>query len=135
MLRGFAERGGTVLISSHVLAEIAQTVDQVVIIAGGRFVAQQSLDELTASTASVRIRTPQRDLLMAHLQAAGLTAQPLHGDELLVTATAEEVGRLAASHGIVVLEMADEAPSLEDVFLDLTHRPGTGDSRDRTTAR
>jgi len=136
-LRAFAARGGTVLISSHVLAEIAQTVDHVVVIDGGRLVADRSLDELTsAATASVRVRTPQRDVFVAHLRGEGLAVQPLTADQLVVTgATSEEVGRLAAAHCIVLSEMTGASPSLEDVFLRLTDRPTTGEPRDHSTAR
>src|SRR3954471_13466359 len=72
VLREFAENGGTVLVSSHVLAEMVQTVDHVVIIARGRFVAERSLDELTSqSVATVRVRTQQPAVLQAAAEAAG----------------------------------------------------------------
>jgi len=136
-LRSFAAAGGTVLISSHVLAELSQIVDRVVIIAAGRLVAERSLDELTtAAIPAVRVRTPHRDAFLSHLRTEGFSVEPVLADQLLVTAaTTAEVGRLAAAHSVVVLEMTDESPSLEDVFLGLTTPPTTGEPRDHSTAR
>jgi ABC-2 type transport system ATP-binding protein len=122
MLRQFADNGGTVLISSHVLAEMAQTVDHVVIIARGRFVTERSLEELTsASLAMVRARTPQPDILEAAAEAAGFRAQRSGPEQLLFSAaTAQDVGSLAARSGVVITELTEQNPSLEEVFLDLT---------------
>jgi ABC-2 type transport system ATP-binding protein len=123
VLKEFADNGGTVLVSSHVLAEMARTVDHVVIIAQGRFVAERSLDELTSqSVATVRVRTHQPWVLQAAAEAAGFPAQPSGPDQLLISAaTAEDIGRLAARNGIVIGELTEQSPSLEDVFLALTN--------------
>ena len=75
-LRTFADDGGTVLVSSHLLAEVAQTVDDVVIIARGRLVTQSPLAELTRrSRTAVRVRTPQPDELRSTLAARGIAAE------------------------------------------------------------
>ena len=121
-LRAFADRGGTVLVSSHVLAEVAQTVDDVVIIAGGRLVSQSSLAELAGrSRTGVRVRTPQADVLRTALAAQGITAQLVGADTVVaLDSTAEAVGLAAAGAGAVVYELTQEQLDLEQIFLDLT---------------
>jgi ABC-2 type transport system ATP-binding protein len=129
-LRGFmrhlADQGRTVLVSSHVLAEVAQTVDQVVIVARGRLVTQSTLADLTGRTDQlVRVRTPQADALAPLLAAQGVQATPDGADQLVATGTTTEaVGRAAAAAGIVIYEMGAERSNLEDVFLQLTSKQG-----------
>jgi ABC-2 type transport system ATP-binding protein len=122
MLRGLASEGRTVLVSSHILAEVAQTVDSVVILGHGRLVAHSSLAELTSAARGViRVRTPNADELRDALVARGARAQLIGPDQLEVTgATGEEVGTLAAARGIPIFETATEAADLEDIFLRLT---------------
>lgn len=121
-LRAFAAEGKTVFVSSHVLAEVAQTVDRVVIINKGRLVTDSPLEELTARVAgAVHVRTPQRAELEGVLHAAGLQTTALNGNELLVAgAQAAKVGELAAGAGVTLHELVQESTSLEEVFLDLT---------------
>jgi ABC-2 type transport system ATP-binding protein len=121
-LRAFAAEGKTVFVSSHVLAEVAQTVDRVLIINRGKLVTESPLDELTARVAgAVHVRTPQREQLEQILHAAGLQTTALDRGELLVAgASSAKVGELAAGGGIVLHELAQEAGTLEEVFLDLT---------------
>jgi ABC-2 type transport system ATP-binding protein len=121
-LRDFARAGRTVLVSSHVLAEMAQTVDRVVIIDKGRLVTIAGLDELTARMAgAVRIRAPRAHALVPLLESAGFEATLLDGDELLVSgATAAQVGELAVGAGIALHELVEESATLEKVFLELT---------------
>jgi len=125
-LRQLADQGRTVLVSSHVLAEVAQTVDQVVIIAGGRLVTQSTLASLTARTdQQVRVRTPQAEALRSLLAAQGIQADPDGLDQLIaVGTTTEAVGTAAAAAGIVLYEMIAERSNLEDVFLQLTSQQG-----------
>jgi ABC-2 type transport system ATP-binding protein len=126
LLRQLADQGRTVLVSSHVLAEVAQTVDQVVIIAAGRLVTQSTLAALTARTDQlVRVRTPQAETLRSLLAAQGIQANPDGADQLLaVGTTTETVGTAAAGAGIVIYEMGAERSNLEDVFLQLTTQQG-----------
>jgi ABC-2 type transport system ATP-binding protein len=126
LLRQLADQGRTVLVSSHVLAEVAQTVDQVVIIARGRLVTQSSLAALTARTDQlVRVRTPQAATLRPLLAAQGIQADPDGADQLIATGTTTEaVGQTAAAAGIVIYEMSAERSNLEDVFLQLTTQQG-----------
>jgi ABC-2 type transport system ATP-binding protein len=121
-LRGFADDGGTVLVSSHLLAEVAQTVDEVVIIANGRLVTQSSLADLgTRSRSAVRVRTPQAEELRAALTAAEVATELVGPDTLLAwDATTEAVGLAAAGAGAVIYEMSPEQLDLEEMFLELT---------------
>jgi ABC-2 type transport system ATP-binding protein len=125
-LRELADQGRTVLVSSHVLAEVAQTVDQVVIIARGRLVTQSTLAALTARTDQlVRVRTPQVEALRSLLATQGIQADPDGADQLIATGTTSEaVGNAAAAAGIVIYEMGAERSNLEDVFLQLTSQQG-----------
>jgi ABC-2 type transport system ATP-binding protein len=126
LLRQLADQGRTVLVSSHVLAEVAQTVDQVVIIARGRLVTQSTLAALTARTDQlVRVRTPQAQALRSLLAAQGIHADPDGADQLVAAGTTPEaVGQAAAAAGIVLYEMGAERSNLEDVFLQLTTKQG-----------
>ena len=122
LLRDLAAEGRTVLVSSHILAEVAQTVDSVVILDRGRLISHSTLDDLTAGAQqAVRVRTPNPDELVATLAAHNATAELIGRDQLRITgATSEQVGTLAAEHAIPIFEAATEAPDLEDIFLRLT---------------
>jgi ABC-2 type transport system ATP-binding protein len=121
LLRGLADEGRTVLVSSHILSEVAQTVDSVVILDRGRLVAQSSLSELTSAAHGViRVRTSRAEDLRDALVARGASAQLIGPDRLEVAgATGEEVGTLAAERAIPIFETATEALDLEDIFLRL----------------
>jgi ABC-2 type transport system ATP-binding protein len=126
LVRGLAGEGRTVLVSSHLLAEVAQTVDQVVIIDRGRLVAQSTIAALTAGAGhTVRVRTPQPQRLRDLLVARGATVALDGPDQLVVGgATTEQVGQAAAAGGVVLHEMRFDRSNLEDVFLELTGRKG-----------
>ena len=121
-LRAFAADGGTVLISSHVLPEVAQIVDEVVIIHRGRLVAQEPLEALTARSAAgaVVVKSPEAARLHEALSRAGLEVVPVGDTELRVAGAAERVGEVAAAERIVLHELRTEGASLEEVFLALT---------------
>jgi ABC-2 type transport system ATP-binding protein len=121
-LRSFADQGRTVLVSSHLLAEVAQTVDNVVIIARGRLVTESPLVDLTDRvTSAVRIRTPQAQALKDLLAAQGVAARITSADHVLATGTSPEmVGKAAAAAGIVLYELTSEHSNLEETFLELT---------------
>lgn len=121
-LRDFASGGRTVLISSHVLAEVAQTVDQVVIINHGRLVVESTLDELTARVgAVVRVQSPQLEQLMEALRREGIATSMSNDHALLAQGTTRErVGDIALAAGVAIHELVTEGSSLEEVFLDLT---------------
>jgi ABC-2 type transport system ATP-binding protein len=123
-LRDFLQprrRRRTILLSSHVLSEFAQTVDDVVVIAGGRLVAHAPLAELTRSSEGsggrVRVRTPQAEVLAEAMRTAAMTVIDRDGDELLVAGTGPEaIAQLALDNSIVVYGLVAETDNLEDVF-------------------
>jgi ABC-2 type transport system ATP-binding protein len=120
-LRAFAGEGKTVFISSHVLAEVAQTVDRIVIIDKGKLLAESSLDDLTARMgASVRVRSPQAAELRERLAGAGIEAEGIDATLRVRGTTAERVGEIAAASQIVLHELVAESSTLEEVFLELT---------------
>jgi ABC-2 type transport system ATP-binding protein len=121
-LREFASGGRTVLVSSHVLAEVAQTVDQVLIINHGRLVTESSLDDLTAHVGgAVRVRSPQLTQLAEALHHDGIESSVNNDHALIVLGTtSEQVGDIALAAGIAIHELVTEGSSLEEVFLDLT---------------
>ena len=127
LLRGLADEGRTVLVSSHILAEIAQTVDSVIILDRGHLVTHDTLDELTARVQhKLRIRTPQAEQLQRLLIAQGATALVVTPDRLEVTgSSAERVGLLAAEHAIPIFETTTDGVGLEDVFFQLTQATET----------
>jgi ABC-2 type transport system ATP-binding protein len=122
LLRQLAGRGRTILISSHVLAEVEQIVDEVVIIHRGRFVTQSSTADLAAQVgAGVRVRSPDSARLREALVAEGMTVAPLDDGALGVSeGTAERVGELAAANEIVLHELTPQKATLEEAFLELT---------------
>ena len=124
-LRGFAAEGKTVLISSHHLAEIAQTVDRVVIINRGRLVVESPLSELTARLAgTVRVQAAQPEALERALRDAGVAATARANGTLWVHGvTADRIGEIALAADVALGQLVTERSSLEDVFLDLTAEP------------
>ena len=121
-MRGFASEGKTVFVSSHVLAEVAQTVDQVLIINKGRLVTFSSLAELTARlTGDVRVRAPETARLQHALEREGIHSTLLDGHELCVKgASSARVGEIAYHADLLLHALVPESSSLEDVFLELT---------------
>jgi len=122
-LRSFADGGGTVFVSSHVLGEVSQLADEVVIIHRGKLVAHQPVVELIAQAAgATRVRSPRAAALLERLRAAGIEAEA-DGDRLAVHAPPERVGDLAAKAGIPLHELVADTGSLEEAFLELTAEP------------
>jgi len=123
-LRGLASEGRTVLVSSHVLAEVAQTVDRVLIIDRGRLVLSSSLAELTARAGgAVRVRGGDPERLAGALRDRGLRVTAGSDHALLVGgASSERVGEIAFAAGVAVHELVSDGGVLEDIFLELTSR-------------
>jgi ABC-2 type transport system ATP-binding protein len=127
LLRARARDGGTVLISSHVLAEVAQTVDEVVIIHRGKLIQHAAIAEVEAMAAgSTIVRSPDSDRLAVLLTQAGLDVGSLEGGRLNVAAPPERVGEIAAANGVVLHELTTERATLEEVFLQLTATEESG---------
>jgi ABC-2 type transport system ATP-binding protein len=122
LLQSLAGEGRTILISSHVLAEVEQFADEVVFIHRGKFVEHATTAELAARAAGgIRVRSPQADRLRAVLEQAGIKVSAADGDLLSVAdTTTAKVGDLAAANGIVLHELVAETSSLEEAFLELT---------------
>ena len=119
LLRTLAAEGRTVLISSHVLAEVAQTVDEVVIIHRGKLVQQAAMEDVLAMAAgSTIVRSPDADRLAGLLTDADVRS--LGDGRLAVSLPPERVGEVAAANGVVLHELTVERATLEEVFLELT---------------
>src|SRR4051812_18015426 len=120
LLRDYADRGGTVLLSSHLLHEIEVVADDIVVIGNGRIVAQGAKSELLQAAGSF-VRSPHRDVLGRALEQAGITATATGADALRAEADAQQVGTIAFAAGVPVTELrpADGA-GLEEMFLELT---------------
>jgi ABC-2 type transport system ATP-binding protein len=130
LLRDLAAEGRTVLVSSHVLAEVAHTVDSVVILDRGRLVTHSTLEELTAGVAQiVRVRTPKADELRLALELEGAQVQAVAPDRLEVSgASAEQIGDLAAKRSIPIYGSETESTDLEYIFLKLTNHTDSAEA-------
>jgi ABC-2 type transport system ATP-binding protein len=124
-LRSLADEGRAVLVSSHVLAEVSQTADEVVVIDKGRSVAQATLAELLAERGGgVTVTGPDAARLAELLEADGAAVRR-DGDRRLVVTdrSGEQIGRIVAANAIVISELAPASQSLEDIFFELTGAP------------
>ncbi len=120
LLRGYADRGATVLLSSHLLHEIEVIADDIVVIGNGRIVAQGTKDELL-SAGGVLVRADDPGRLAAALVAAGLQATIGAGGAVLTDSDLASVGRAAFAAGIALTELrAADGAGLEEMFLALT---------------
>jgi ABC-2 type transport system ATP-binding protein len=124
LLRGLAAEGRTVFVSSHLMSEMALTADHLIVIGRGRLIADTSVDEFVARASKrvVLVRSPQLDQLGALLADEGATAQePRERGAVEVHGLSpEEIGDLAAAHGIVIHELTPQQASLEEAFMDIT---------------
>jgi ABC-2 type transport system ATP-binding protein len=121
LLRSLAAEGRTILVSSHVLAEVAQTVDRVVIIHRGKLIQQATIAEVLAGAqGGTRVRSPEASRLRSLLAAQGATVTELEDTTLIADLAPERIGELAAANGIVLHELTVERATLEEVFLELT---------------
>jgi ABC-2 type transport system ATP-binding protein len=120
LLRDHAARGGTVLLSSHLLGEVQHTVDRLIVIDAGRLVADGPITELLAGDGTA-VRALDADAFARDLAAAGLDVQPRADGVLVVPgASPERVGALAAAGGHVLIDLRPLEHGLEDVFFQLT---------------
>jgi ABC-2 type transport system ATP-binding protein len=122
LLKSLAAEGRTVLLSSHLMSEMALTADRLIIVGRGRLITQAAMAEFLAGGASaVRARSPQAAQLAAALRAAGATIAGQDGDTLTVTGTTSEaVGELARANGLALTELSAQQTSLEDRYMQLT---------------
>jgi len=127
LMRALAAEGRTVLISSHLMSEMALTADHLLVIGKGRLIADTSVDEFVRSSSqqSVHVRSPQAAELASRCREAGAIVPagtaPDHSDVIEITGMdSAEVGKLAAAHGIVLFELIPVRASLEEAFMELT---------------
>jgi ABC-2 type transport system ATP-binding protein len=130
LLRDYADRGGTVLLSSHLLHEIEVMADDLVVIGNGRIVAQGAKSHLLRSAGSI-LRTAQRQVIARALIDVGVSSSPVGEDGLLAEADTTQVGKIAFAAGVPVIELrpADGA-GLEEMFLQLTAETQRDTNRD-----
>jgi ABC-2 type transport system ATP-binding protein len=124
-LRHLAEaQGRTVLVSSHLLAEVEQTADRVVIVGAGRLVREGAIADLRSGAdgaGTVLVRSPEAPRLGQLLRAAGMTVEEDHGDALTVTGqTPAEIGRRAFAAGVELHELRSRTSGLEEIYFQLT---------------
>jgi ABC-2 type transport system ATP-binding protein len=124
LLRAHAARGGTVFVSSHLLAEVEHLADDVIVINQGRLVAQGALAELQQAASLARTSDPGR--LAAELERAGATTQIQGADGLVVRGMSiNEIGDRAFTMGVALHELSPHAGSLEELFLNWTSDPSS----------
>jgi ABC-2 type transport system ATP-binding protein len=130
LMRYLAGEGRTILVSSHLLAEMAQTIDNAVIISHGQLRAQGTLESITAGVtqASMHARTPEADRLCAVLTEAAIRFRRLSEDLVAIDGvTPQQVGPLLAQNQIVLYELTNQGADLESIFLSLTAGLGFGE--------
>ena len=121
--RRLAGEGRTVFISSHLMSEMAQTADHLLVIGRGRILTAGPVDDIIASatTDRVRVASPQATQLAELMASRNLAAQPVSPNVLETTATsAATIGELAAQGGIVLHELTTIHASLEEAYMTLT---------------
>lgn len=126
-MQRLATEGRTVLVSSHLLSEMSQTAEHLVVIGRGRLISDSTVAEFIdrSSESTVRVRSPQLDLLRSLLTARGLTVREdskIENEQALVVvgARSDEIGQLAADNAVTLFELAPQRGSLEEAFMKLT---------------
>ena len=123
LLRQLADEGRTVLVSSHLMSEVQQTADRLVVIGRGRLIADATTDEILGGLGNlqVRVRSSQTNPLLTRLKEQGLKVQRVDAHELHVAdTTAEEVGDLAHAFQIPLHHLSEDRQSLEHAYIELT---------------
>ncbi|MBF0817445.1 ABC transporter ATP-binding protein [Microbacterium paludicola] len=124
LMRRLAAEGRTVLLSSHLMSEMSQTADHLIVLGRGRVLADAPVDEVIARApgSSVRVRAPDLPRLAAVLGRLDVTLTPLEDGAVQISGTVRErIGEAAAAAGVVLHELTTVMGSLEDAYLDLTH--------------
>jgi ABC-2 type transport system ATP-binding protein len=121
-MRALAADGRTVLVSSHLMSEMAQTADRLIVIGRGRLIADTTTAQLIESSArkDVLVRSPRAAELAELMETRGATIKPEDGGLAVTGLDAPAVGDLAAEHGIAVHALIPRSASLEEAYLDLT---------------
>lgn len=120
-IRDYATNGRAVLVSSHLLSEMSQMADNVVVIGKGKLIADTSIDKLlTGSSSSVFVRASNQSAMQKALDNAGFKYDKENRGLSVAKASTDEIGKLAHKEGLTVLELSAHAASLEQAFLELT---------------
>ncbi len=123
LMRALAAEGRTVLVSSHLMSEMALTADHLIVIGRGRLIRDQGVNDFVESSSqqSVRVSSPRIAELTVRLHTAGAEVRPLPEDAIEVTGLdAAAIGELATANGIVLHELTPQKASLEEAFMELT---------------
>jgi ABC-2 type transport system ATP-binding protein len=126
LLRGFADEGRTVLVSSHLMSEMQLIADRVVVIGRGRLIADAGIDEVLRGLGAehggrrVRVRTPQSDDLLRAIDGRAVVQRVAPGELEVTGLAASEIGDLAHLRGVPLHHLAEVEQSLEDAYLSLT---------------
>ncbi|WP_307797269.1 ATP-binding cassette domain-containing protein [Actinomadura barringtoniae] len=123
LLKELASEGRTILVSSHLMSEMALTAEHLIVIGRGRLIADTSVKEFIerASTGSVKVRSPQAAKLRELLSGPGVTVASGEESTLeVIGLTSDEIGQIAADHALVLFELAPQRTSLEEAFMALT---------------
>jgi ABC-2 type transport system ATP-binding protein len=121
-LRHFADSGGTVFLSSHLLAEVAHSADDAIIIDHGRLVTAGPIASLVPESAAIIVTSNDADLLGVTLTRRGAGVERTRHDQITVSdVTAEAIGRAAIETGVIILEMRTQGDDLETIFANLIH--------------
>ncbi len=138
LLTGLAAQGRTVFLSSHLMSEMAQTADHVIVVGGGRLLRDQSMSEFIADASAdvVRVRSPQAAELARLLERTAVVRIVPGGLEV-EGISSDEIGTLAAGQAITLFELSTQGASLEEAYMALTedsvsYRAGKTDMTDKT---
>ncbi|MFD5894677.1 MULTISPECIES: ATP-binding cassette domain-containing protein [unclassified Streptomyces] len=138
LMKALASQGRTIFVSSHLMSEMALTADHLIVIGQGKLLANTSMADFiqTNSRSFVRLRSPQREQIRDALHEGGFTVAEAGDGALEIDgSTSEEIGELAARHGLVLHELSSQRASLEEAFMQMTAEsveyhahsaPGTG---------
>ena len=134
-IKDYADAGNAVFISSHLLGELSQMVDNVVVIGKGRLIANTSIKKLIAGSthSSVFVRASSSTKLESLLKQAALSYEKTEGGYRVTGSTTDDIGKLLFSGGLVALELANHRGSLEEAFLELT--AGTEEYQSHTSSK
>jgi ABC-2 type transport system ATP-binding protein len=122
-MRSLAREGRAVLVSSHLMSEMAQTADHLVVIGRGRLIADTTMSEFMRANGegTVLVRTDAAAAFALRLSAAGATVREGSESSLVVSGmTGAQIGKLAAYHDVALSELAPRRASLEDAFMEMT---------------
>jgi ABC-2 type transport system ATP-binding protein len=123
LLKSLAGQGRTVFVSSHLMSEMAQTAEHLIVVGRGRLIADTSVEEFIAGASRklVRVRTPEPEAMRSLLARPDVAITGVDGALHVTGLTSDQIGLAAAGAGLTLLELAPQQASLEQAFMDLTH--------------